>query len=60
MKEIKTQSLLGNLFFDEQTISKLKTIINSIDEEKIKMILAAITKDEEGWLNIKINLKVKT
>lgn len=46
-------------YTDPDFIDKIKKIVNSIDEDKIKMILNLIEEGDDGYLNIKINLKVK-
>jgi len=44
---------------DPEFVKKVKKIVNAIDEDKIKVILDTIEKGEDGYLDIKINLKVK-
>ena len=57
--QIQAFGILDSLLFDKETIESLKNIINSIDPEKIKTIMECIEKDEEGWLRIRLDLRVK-
>ena len=59
MNQTTAQGILDGLFLDKVTIKKIKKIIAAIDIDKINMILDTIEKDEEGWLCLKIDLKVK-
>ncbi len=58
-KEISAQGILDTFFLDGPTVEKIKQIIAAIDVGKIKMILDTIEKNEEGWLCLKIDLRVK-
>lgn len=59
MTKASAQGILDGLFLDKATIEKIKKIIAAIDVDKIKMVLDTIGKDEEGWLCLKIDLRVK-
>jgi len=58
-KKIEAQGLLDGLFLDQKTIEKIKKIITSVDVNKIKTILDAIDCDKEGWIQLKIDLRIK-
>lgn len=45
--------------FDEQTILQIKSVLNAIDTDKIKYIFDSVKVEEDGWLSIKINLKIR-
>jgi hypothetical protein len=59
MNEVSTQGMLDAFFLDKATVEKVKEIISAIDVDKIKMVLDTIERDEEGWLCLKIDLRVK-
>lgn len=59
MTEEVKKGWLGNWLLDKETIDKINKIIASVDTNKIKMIFDMIEEDPEGWLSIKIDLKVR-
>jgi hypothetical protein len=59
MEEITAQGILDTFFLDKSTIEKIKQIIASIDADKIKKILNNVEFNEEGWLCLKIDLRIK-
>jgi len=51
--------ILDTFLLDKATIKKVKDIISAIDVDKIKMVLDTIESNEEGWLCLKIDLRIK-
>ena len=45
--------------FDGPTVDKIKSILQSIDPEKIKCIMDTIQIDKDGWLHVQIDLKMR-
>ncbi len=60
MDEVQAQGLLDIFkLTDKAVIDKIATIIQAIDADKIKSVMDMIEVDEDGWLHLKIDLRVK-
>lgn len=60
MDEVQAQGLLDIFkLTDKAVIDKITTIIQAIDADKIKSVMDMIEVDEDGWLHLKIDLRVK-
>jgi hypothetical protein len=60
MEEIEAQGLLDVFkLTDKAVIEKVTAIIKAVDVDKIKSVMEMIEVDEEGWLHLKIDLRVK-
>lgn len=58
-KEVSAQGILDNLLFNKETNNHIQNLIKSLDPDKIKSILRMIEVDEDGWLNLKIDLRIR-
>ena len=55
---VSALGLLDALFLDEETIAQIKNIVGAIDPEKIKAVMSAIQDDDNGTLQLKIDLSL--
>ena len=58
--EVEAQGLLDVFrLTDKEVINKITSIIKAVDVAKVKAVMDMIEVDNEGWLHIKIDLRVK-
>lgn len=60
MESVQAQGMLDAWrLTDKEVVDKIIEIIKSVDTTLIKKVMEMIEVDEDGWLNLKIDLRIK-